>query len=200
MHPNSAFRFDSRAAHEALIAEVGFGMIIAATPTGLRVAHTPLVVANEGAIRFHLAKANPITPHLDGASILALVNGPDGYISPRWYPAKGEVPTWNYIALEMSGTAAQLPLEGLADLLTRIGAQHEPRLPGGPQWQPEDVPADRWDKLIGAITGFELTITDWRPTYKLSQNKPEATRLTVADGLASAGNAALAQAMRQQGA
>ena len=200
MHPNPAFRFESRAAHEALIAEVGFGMIIAHTPTGLRVAHTPIVSAGAGAIRFHLAKANPITPHLDGANVLAVVNGPDGYISPSWYPAKGEVPTWNYIALEMSGTAAKLPLEGLSQLLEHIGAQHEGRLPGGPQWQPDDVPPDTWDKLVGGITGFELTITEWRPTYKLSQNKPEATRLAVADGLDGAGNSALARAMRQQGA
>jgi len=198
MHPNPAFRFSSRSAHEALIAEVGFGMIFAATPSGPRVAHTPIVLTGEGAIRFHLSNGNPITPHLDGAAVLAVVNGPDGYVSPRWYPAKGEVPTWNYIALEMSGTAAKLPLDGLAELLSTIGAQHEPHLPGGPQWQAEDVPQDKWDKLIGAITGFELTITEWRPTYKLSQNKPEATRLAVADGLHGAGNPGLAQAMRQQ--
>ena len=196
MHPNPAFRAKSREAHEALIAEVGFGMIFAQTPSGARVAHTPLVSTGTGAVRFHLANANPLTPHLAGAEVLAVVNGTDGYISPRWYPAAGEVPTWNYFALEMSGTVAQLSNDELADLLGQIGAQHEARLPGGPQWQPADVPQDKWDKLIGAITGFELTVSEWRHTAKLSQNKPPATRLNVAKGLEATGNLALAQAMR----
>ncbi len=33
MHPNAAFRTDDRALLEALIAEVGFGMVFAQTPT-----------------------------------------------------------------------------------------------------------------------------------------------------------------------
>jgi len=195
MHPNPAFRGTSRGAHETLVAEVGFGMIFAQTPTGPRVAHTPIVLAGTGAIRFHLANANPITPHLAGAEVLAVVNGVDGYISPRWYPAAGEVPTWNYVALEMVGTAAPLSQAGLAELLAEIGAQHEGRL-GGAQWQPDDVPQDRWDKLIGAITGFELTVREGRHTNKLSQNKPEPTRQAVAAGLEGSGNPALARAMR----
>ena len=196
MHPNPAFRAKSREAHEALIAEVGFGMIFAQTPSGARVAHAPLVSTGAGTVRFHLANANPLTPHLAGAEVLAVVNGADGYISPRWYPDAGEVPTWNYEALEMSGTATPLARDDLAELLGHIGAQHEARLLGGPQWQPEDVPPDKWDKLIGAITGFELTVREWRHTSKLSQNKPEATRLNVAMGLEASGNHALALAMR----
>ena len=196
MHPNPAFRAKSREANEALIAEVGFGMIFAQTPSGPRVAHTPLVSTGTGAIRFHLANANPLTPHLVGAEVLAVVNGVDGYISPRWYPDMGEVPTWNYEATELSGTAQPLSYGDLEGLLAHIAAQHEARLPGGRQWRAEDVPQDKWDKLIGAISGFELTVTEWRHTSKLSQNKPEATRLNVAMGLEASGNLALARAMR----
>jgi len=200
MHPNPLFRIDSRAVHEALIAEVGFGMIFAATPAGPRVAHTPIISTGTGTIRFHLANANALSPHLVGAEVLAVINGPDGYISPRWYAEPGQVPTWNYIALELTGSVIKLSREDLAHLLGEIGAQHEARLPGGPQWRPADVPQEPWDKMLGAITGYEMAVKEWRPTFKLSQNKPAATRTAIADGLAATGNPALAHAMREQAA
>ena len=52
MHPNAAFRHDDRALFEALIEEIGFGMVFAATPDGPRVAHTPLLSSRDGTVRF----------------------------------------------------------------------------------------------------------------------------------------------------
>mgnify|MGYP006175572537 CR=1 FL=1 len=34
-----------------------------------------------------------------------------------------------------------------------------------------------WRKLLGGIVGFELEVLAWRPTLKLSQNKPAADRI-----------------------
>ena len=47
MHPNPLFRSEDRALLEALVDEIGFGMVFAATPDGPRVAHTPLLWAGE---------------------------------------------------------------------------------------------------------------------------------------------------------
>ena len=41
---------------QALIDEIGFGMVFATTPDGPRVAHTPLQWTGDGAVHFHLAK------------------------------------------------------------------------------------------------------------------------------------------------
>ena len=43
MHPNAVFRLEDRTVLEALIEEVGFGMVFAQTPDGPRVAHVPIV-------------------------------------------------------------------------------------------------------------------------------------------------------------
>ena len=99
MHPNSAFRVDDRELHETLIEQVGFGMIFADTPDGPRVAHTPIQSTGDGALHFHLVRGNALTRHLDGMTALAVINGPDAYVSPRWYADGGQVPTWNYVAL-----------------------------------------------------------------------------------------------------
>lgn len=196
MHPNPAFHVDDRGLHEALIEQVGFGMVFAATPDGPRVAHTPLVSTGAGTVRFHLSDRNALTPHLQRGTALLLVNGPHAYVSPRWYPDAGEVPTWNYVTLEMEGTVRRIDEAELEELLVAIGERHEGRIIAGEPWEAAQVPEERWSALLGAITGFELTVKHWRPTFKLSQNKPAATRERVADALEAEGARALASLMR----
>jgi len=196
MHPNPLFRMEDRALLEALIEEIGFGTVFAQTPDGPRVAHAPLVSTGDGAIQFHLARGNALTPHIAGTTALAVLNGPDGYVSPRWYADRGQVPTWNYVALELEGPVREMDYNGLHDLLEAIGEQHEARIETGEPWRPGDVPQDLWDKLAKAIVGFELEVRAWRPTFKLSQNKPPEERLRVADALEAQGSPALATLMR----
>ncbi|BBC74198.1 negative transcriptional regulator [Altererythrobacter sp. B11] len=200
MHPAAAFHTPDRALHEMLIEQIGFGMVFAATPAGPRVAHTPLVSTGDGAVQFHLSNRNALTPHLEGGTALLLVNGPDAYVSPRWYEDARTVPTWNYIALEMEGRVRRMAPEGLAGLLGTIGAREEARLGGDQPWRPEDVPAQQWDALFRGITGFEMEVAEWRPTFKLSQNKPAEDRERVADALENGGGSGIAQLMRSLGA
>ena len=197
MHPNSLFRVDDRALLESLIAEIGFGTVFAETPDGPRVAHVPLVSTGEGVIHFHLARGNALTRHIAGRTALAVVNGPDAYVSPRWYTDRGQVPTWNYVALELEGPVRQLDYDGLHGLLEAIGERQEVRIEAGTPWRPEDVPQDLWDKLAKGIVGFELAVRAWRPTFKLSQNKPPEERLRVADALEAQGSPAIAALMRR---
>lgn len=197
MHPNSAFRTDDRALLEALITEIAFGMVFMTTPDGPRVAHVPLVYMGDGVVRFHLARGNALTRHLPGNSALVVINGPDGYISPRWYADETQVPTWNYIALELEGRVQQLDEDGLRALLVATGEQHEARVTtGGQPWTMDKTPPEKLNAMLRAITGFELAVQAWRPTLKLSQNKDAAERLRVADAVEAQGNAALASLMR----
>lgn len=196
MHPNSLFRSEDRALFETLIEEIGFGMIFAATPDGPRVAHTPLVYTGDGAVQFHLSRGNALTKHLPGMTALAVVNGPDAYVSPRWYDDAEHVPTWNYIALEMEGPVRRMDAEGLEALLQTLSERQEARVVGGAPWTMDKVPQDKLRSMMGGITGFEMEVRGWRPTLKLSQNKPAEERGRVADALEAQGAMALAQLMR----
>ena len=197
MHPNPLFRTEDRALLEALIDEIGFGMVFAQTPDGPRVAHVPLVSTGDGAIQFHLARGNSLTRHIAGSTALAVLNGPDAYVSPRWYADRRQVPTWNYVALELEGPVREMDYEGLHGLLEAIGEQHEARIEAGEPWRPEEVPQDLWDKLAKAIAGFELEVRAWRPTFKLSQNKAADERERIADALDANGSPAMAALMRR---
>jgi transcriptional regulator len=196
VHPNALFRIDDRALLESLIEEIGFGMVFAETPDGPRVAHVPLVWSGS-ALHFHLARGNALTRHVAGRTALAVVNGPDAYVSPRWYADRGQVPTWNYLALELEGPVQQLEYAGLHGLLVAIGEREEARIDAGEAWRAEDVPQKLWDGLARGIVGFEMDVRAWRPTFKLSQNKPVEERLRVADALEAQGSPAIAALMRR---
>ena len=198
MHPNSAFRHDDRALLETLVDEVAFGMVFAATPDGPRVAHVPLLYTADGAVQFHLARGNALTKHLDRATVLAVVNGPDGYISPRWYGDGGaeQVPSWNYAAVELEGRVRRLDEEGLLGLLAALSNKHEARVSAGQPWTMDKLSEARRIGLVKAIVGFEMEVLAWRETLKLSQNKSAEDRTALAAGLESEGAAAIALMMR----
>ncbi|WP_427968469.1 FMN-binding negative transcriptional regulator [Altererythrobacter sp.] len=194
MHPNPVFRHDDPALHQALVNQIGFGMIFCQTPGGPRVAHTPLLLGEDGMVRFHLSGGNALAMHLDGSEALAVLNGPEGYVSPRWYADQGQVPTWNYVALELEGTVQRMDREGLVALLDALSAREEARIEGKP-WTRDKMNPVKFEKMLGAIIGFEMDVREWRPTFKLSQNKNEAERARVIEGLEARGAGKLAAMM-----
>jgi transcriptional regulator len=199
MHPASAYRNPDRAVLGTLIDEIAFGMIFAQTPDGPRVAHVPLLRTTSGAIQFHLARGNALTRHLDGMTVLAVINGPDAYVSPRWYADPEQVPTWNYIAVELEGRVRRLDAAELLAQITTLSDQHEAGVTQGEPWTMDKLPAAKSRALQAAIVGFELDVQVCRETLKLSQNKPAEERERVARGLESEGAAGIAALMRTLG-
>ncbi len=196
MHPNAAFRWDDREAMRAFAAEVGFGMLFLTTPDGPRVAHVPFVFLGDDRVGFHIARGNAITRHLDGAEALFVVNGPDGYISPDWYGIHDQVPTWNYVALELQGSVRQMDEAELIVQIDALSDNQEKRLAPKPVWTREKMSDGYFEKLLRGILGFEMTVTAWRSTVKLGQNKTSEIRAAAADGAEAAGNRAIAYLMR----
>jgi transcriptional regulator len=196
MHPNPIFRWEDRASLRVFAEQIGFGTVFAATPDGPRVAHVPFVFLDGERIGFHVARGNGIAKHLDGAEALLVVNGPDGYVSPDWYGIDDQVPTWNYLTLELQGSVAKMDRDTLIAQADALSAQQEARLAPKPEWTRRKMADGLFEKMLGAIIGFELRPTAWRGTAKLGQNKTEAVRMAAADGADAAGNRALAHLMR----
>lgn len=201
MHPNPAFRPRQDDLAAMLVREIGFAAIFAGTPDGPRVAHTPVVLSADAAtLQFHLARGNGLTRHLDGATALAVVQGPDAYVSANWYEdAATAVPTWNYVAVEMEGLVRRLDDVKLIAQLDALSALHETRVGENPPWTRDKMDRATFSKLTGAITGFEMRIAAWRPTVKLSQNKDADARDRIAAGIERTGHGALAHLMRGLG-
>lgn len=195
MHPNPLFRTDDRAEMLRLVDEIAFGMVFLTTPDGPRVAHTPLIAHGHDKLRFHLSRRNALVPFLDGAVALITVNGPDGYVSPRWYDDRATVPTWDYIAIELEGAVRQLETSELDTFLYQLVERHEART-GGEQWNASEAGEDVWNRQLRGILGFEMQIANWRPTIKLSQKKSPDERARIAAAHDANGITDLARAMR----
>ena len=200
MHPNSAFRPRQDDLAELLVREVGFGAVFASTPDGPRVAHAPVVLSDDRTtLQFHLARGNALTRHLGGAIALAVVQGPDAYVSASWYAEADQVPTWNYVAIEMEGVVRKLDDAELVAQLDTLSAAHEARVGANPPWTRAKMNPALFSKMTGAIVGFEMRIAAWRPTIKLSQNKSTDERGRVIAGVEATGHGALAELMRHLG-
>lgn len=197
MHPSAAYRRDDRALLEEIVDQVGFGMVFASTLDGPRVAHVPIVSTRDGAIQFHLANANALAPHLDGRTALAVVNGPDAYVSARWYGDDPKhVPTWDYVAVELEGPVRRMEEEGLFAHLQDLVERHEARIDSGEAWHLADADEGYIGRLLGKIGGYEMEVKAWRETIKLHQDKPAPVREHIADRLEEEGAGAVAHLMR----
>ena len=196
MHPNSTFRWEDRDAMRALVSEIALGALFCATPDGPRVAHVPAVWHDDSTLGLHIARANGIARHLDGATALFVVQGPDGYVSPDWYGLdQDQVPTWNYVAVELEGTMRKMEHDALVAQIDQLAAEQEGRLAKAP-WTRDKMDAALFDKMTGGIVGFRLNVQAWRGTLKVGQNKSDAARLAAADGLEASGRRGIAHWMR----
>ncbi|SFP46980.1 FMN-binding negative transcriptional regulator [Sphingomonas rubra] len=194
MHPDPAFRQDAADALDRAAA-IGFAHVMAATPAGPMVVHAP-VTRHTAALRFHVSRANRLAPHLADAAVLVSVAGADGYISPNWYERPGDqVPTWNYVAIEIDGIARHCDEAALVEQLDALAAMHEPRVNPSRPWTRAKMDDALFRRMLGGIVGFEVEVTAVRSTAKLSQNKTAADRAGVVAGLRAAGMPALAAAM-----
>ena len=133
----------------------------------------------------HLANSNA---HLElmnaNPQITVIFHGPDSYISPNWYKDKTQVPTWNFTAVEIRGNVILLTsTNDKLQLLEELSTFHESRI--NSDWAINKVPAEKFESMLKAITGFKIEIKDIKGKAKLSQNKSLAERSRVIEGLKS---------------
>ena len=140
------------------------------------VTHLPLKLIEEGAqpaqLLGHCARGNPLWGYLQQRPLaLACFMGPQAYMSPQVYPDIQRVPTWCYLAVQARVEARLLEGHEAKDaLLKQLIADHEPSYAA--QWR--SLPDDYTDKMLQAITSFELRIVDLQCSVKLNQHRPEA--------------------------
>ena len=143
--------------------------------------------AGYGRLLGHIALANRQWETAQpGVPALAIVHGPQAYISPNWYASKREhgrvVPTWNYVTVHFTGPVTfHRDPEWLRALVTRLTTKYE-HLRAQP-WQPSDAPPAFIDGQLRGIVGVEMTVTRVEAKAKLSQNRGAADRAGAIEGL-----------------
>ena len=198
------------AAVDELLAKHGAADLITLTDDGLLATMLPFayepLVGEHGALYGHVARNNDQWRKPARGESLAIVRGPDSYVSPSYYAAKAEhgrvVPTWNYLTAHVYG---QLLVHDdptwVEDVVRRLTAKHEAaRLasPGQPPaWSVDDAPRAFIEGQLRAIVGLELQITRIESKAKLSQNRPVEDIAGVVAGLSARGDERSAEAVER---
>lgn len=182
MHPNPAFRQRATSANLAFARARGFGVLTVNGAQGPLASHIPFVLNQTGdEARLHLVRSNPIAALLDRpAPCLLAVSGPDGYISPDWYGAPDQVPTWNYVAVHLRGQLERLPDDRLPGILDELSDAFETRLAPKPAWTMAKMDPAKAARMMRAIVPARLVVEIVDGTWKLGQNKEDAARLGAA--------------------
>ena len=181
------------------VAAVGTAQLVTVGADGSPDATFLPVLWRDGVLVGHLARANAHWKRVvDGSVALAVVTGPDAYVSPSFYASKAEhgrvVPTWNYSVVHLRGAVRVVDdVDWLRELVGALTDHHE-RGRDRP-WAVQDAPAAYVDKQLKAIVGVELVVDSVEAKTKLSQNRSEADRAGVVAGLTGTAGDAVARAM-----
>ena len=194
----------------ALIRGHPLGLLISATPDGPVADPVPMLLdadeGEHGRLRAHVARANPhwkIIRDNPEIPVLVVFQGADGYITPSWYETKREtgkvVPTWNYAVVQVRGKARAIEdTDWLGQQIRELTGKHEAGR--AEPWAVEDAPERYIEAQLRGIVGIEIDITEIHGKWKVSQNRPEADRIGVADGLAGVdGSGEMAALVRRYG-
>jgi transcriptional regulator len=191
-------REDRLEVQHALIRAHPLGTLVTLGSGGLAANALPFVLdAASGALgtlKVHLARANAQWREFDRAvDALVIFQGVESYITPTWYPTKREtgkvVPTWNYVVVQAFGPMRIVEDRAwLTEQIAALTAEHEA---GRTEpWSVADAPAPFVEAQLKGIVGVEIPISRIEGKWKVSQNRPEADRRGVVEGLRSAGDAA----------
>ncbi len=189
MHPNPIYHDADALKNLAFARNRGFGILAANGADGPLLSHVPFLLNDAGdRADLHLVRSNPIARALSTPlEVKIAVSGGDAYISPDWYKIEDQVPTWNYVAVHLTGVLEMRPQDELLGLLDRQSGAYEQRLLPKAPWTTAKMQTKTMANLMRMIVPCRMTITGVDGTWKLAQNKPDAARLSASAGVMAYG-------------
>ncbi|MCR8921860.1 FMN-binding negative transcriptional regulator [Dasania sp. GY-MA-18] len=180
------------------IKENPFAQFFSSFEEQLQITATPLIYANlpsDSLVKNsepqtpeffgHVAKRNPhCAAVLAGVPAVALLQGPDAYISPRWYVEEPKIPTWSYVAVQVQGQF--IPIEDHEETLKVLEATiiHMERNEKDP-WRYEDTDPKLLDQYSKGVLAFRFRVTGMQGIKRLGQSRDLEDMRKVMQGLTS---------------
>ena len=190
MYQPDHYRAEDVPQMHALMRARPLATLVSAGSAGLNATHLPTVLKDDGpygVIECHLARANPHWKDLaEGNEALMIFQGPEGYITPNWYPSKADhgkvVPTWNYAVVHAYGRPELMEDRNwLRRHVTELTAQQETN--EVEPWTLSDAPESFIEVMLRGIIGFRFALTRLEGKWKMSQNRQATDRNGVVRGL-----------------
>lgn len=202
MHIAKPFRATGQEQVLDAINAIRLGTLVSFTNGNFAATPLPWVVRHaDGAIQLdtHLARANPQLAALEpGLSVFVNFTGTNGYVSPRWLPTPRSAPTWNYIAVHVTGRSELLDDAETERVVEALVSAQEGDAPDA--WNTRAL-GDRRDRLLPHVCGLRVHVEDMAAKFKLGQNESDVDCAAIIHALEQTDpGSGLARAMREANA
>lgn len=185
MYSPTHYREDREDLIFEVIQQNSFATLISIESEEPFISHLPLLLdSSRKTLKGHCAKANPHWKHFRSQKkVTAVFHGPHAYVSPAWYQPKNDnVPTWNYVAVHIVGTAniiedATDSYRFMQELVSFYEKQY------GTGWSLPEYANDELNDLSCGIVTFEIAIEKVEAKFKLSQKQELIDRNSVISNL-----------------
>lgn len=122
-------------------------------------------------IRGHMIKGSAHhKAFLENNKVMVLFPGAHTYVSATWYDDKQSASTWNYMTVQAKGTIRFPGEEQLIEILRKTTLHFENNDPGSTTIY-DNLDPEYTNRLLHAITAFEVEVHDLDHVFKLSQDK-----------------------------
>jgi transcriptional regulator len=176
MRQNPSFALGERAEIERIIRENPWGTFVSNASTGLVASHYPVILddtRDELSIVSHLGRPDEQLHELGEHELLVILQGPHGYISSSWYDDDPAVPTWNFVAVHLSGVPELLTAEENLEVLEKLVDHFERELPNSRRMRGTLADERYAERISSGTVGLRLTPTKIVAKQKMSQNRPD---------------------------
>ena len=195
MYRPDLFRVDDVPQMHALMRARPFAALVSNGAGGLYASHFPTVLKDAGAygvVEFHLARANPHWKELAGENeALIIFHGPEGYITPNWYPSKAQ--RQSRPNLELRGRSRLRPARNNQRCNVAAAARDRTHRTAGKRSAETLGAVGRAqhfiDAMVRGIVGFRFAIARLEGKWKMNQNREMQDRAGVVKGLGARGRA-----------
>lgn len=204
MRDNPDYAFDDLEGIKDLVRENPWATFVSHVPgQGLVASHYPVLLDEEAdgvVLLSHVGRPDEEKHELGRHPMLAILEGPNGYISPSWYGYRPNVPTWNFAVTHLHGTPEILTDEQNMAVLDRLVNHFEAKVADPHLLHATRENSEYAYRIVKGTVGFRMKVTHWEAKEKMNQDKPPESVRTIIEMLRVPGpyhNSALASRMER---
>lgn len=188
MYTPNHFKLEDKSEIISFVNEYSFATIITVKDNYQSATHLPFIVKEENGelyLTSHFAKANKQLKELDSNKVLVIFSEPHAYISPKNYDTEKNVPTWNYVSIQMYGDGMVVDsVEETVEILKETILTYESNYLS--QW--DSLPDTFKNNLIRGIVAFKIKVTEIQAKKKASQNRSKIEKERIFKTLSNSDN------------
>lgn len=119
-------------------------------------------------------------------NVMVIFTGPHCFVNANWYTNPSIGSTWNYMTVQAKGKISFTDEEGTRNAVKAISDKYAGTDTASAF---DNLPKEYIDHMVKAIVGFSIEVESIENTFKLSQNRDQASQKNIIEQLRKTGDA-----------